>query len=115
MQNEHELTPSSRTIEVYAARNTSQREVDPTLFFRQHPIASLTAAAALGFVLARLFVSGDRSSRIVSPRRRLLAADAVGSTRAWPTGDRPKAHGDKLANAAREAATRTRAPTYPEG
>ncbi len=115
MQNERQLTSSRRAIEVDAARETSQRTFDPTLLFRQYPIASLAAAGALGFALAKLFITGGKSTRIASPRRRLVSAYAAEPTRAWPVGDQPKAHGDKLANAAREAATRTRAPTYPEG
>ena len=117
MRNEQELTPGRRTSGVHVFSATSQPTLGLTLFVRRYPITSLCAAGTLGFAFAWLQSTGARSLPFASlraARRRLTAADGE-STRAWRTGDSPKAHGDKFASAARAAATRTRAPTYPEG
>lgn len=102
---------------------------------QRHPFALACAAGALGLAAGWLIAGRTRSRGPAVDWRRLNARRDSASTTARRIahfsngqgadrqaaeglarkGSAIKPHGDKLANAARAAATRTRAPTYPEG
>lgn len=112
MPNAQYVTLNSPTREDDSAKHTLQRNLR---LISRHPIALICAAGALGYVLSRVLVTGGAAAQLASPRRRQALAGGPRSASLWPAGGLPKAHGDKLASAARVAATRTYAPTYPEG
>jgi hypothetical protein len=102
---------------------------------QRHPFALAGAAGAFGLAAGWLIAGRARARSLAVDWRRLNARRDSASTTARRIahfsngqgadrqaaeglarkGSPRKPHGDKLANAARAAATRTRAPTYPEG
>jgi len=142
MENRQQLAPAVRRLEVemvtmaqqrhderararssrgeVAARATRSASSLATIAQR-HPLALACAAGALGFAAGWLAGRAPALSR--SPAiawRRLNGRRDGASTTARRIAHinkslASKPHGEKLANAARAAATRTRAPTYPEG
>lgn len=113
MPNAQFLTLNSPNREDDSALDTLERNLRRVS--RQYPIALICAAGALGYVLSRVLVTGGASAQLASPRRRRALAGGPRLASLWPTGDLSRDHGDKLASAGRVAATRTYAPTYPEG
>lgn len=115
MENANTSSGPGRNNDVHAPKAKHYEAPRAMLFLHRHPMVTVCTAGALGYVLARLYDSGRRSLKLADRDDRRERFNGASLTTTWPIAKSPRPHGDKLASAARVAATRTFAPTYPEG